>query len=166
MRISIVKGGDARKAEINIRNLNANNAHGIRKAFYKLGKDLRSLTKQEILKKPRSGRTYLVRRGSRIIQHTASRPGEYPASLSGNLQRSVDFNVYGADRMEFGYIEGYDENPSTGFTPKGGVTYGKYLEEGTSRMQARPGLQLSVKKTEGNAREHFETELKKHMSKI
>ena len=70
---------------------------------------------------PRSGRTYLFR-GRR---HTASAAGEMPASRTGKLAGSVGYKT-SRMRVEFG---------ETAF-------YGKYLEDGTPNMAARPHVRI------------------------
>ena len=67
----------------------------------------------------RTGRTYLFR-GRR---HVASAPGEPPARRTGRLSRTVGYTSNN-HRMEFG-----DR-----------ADYGKFLEEGTRRMRARPHI--------------------------
>lgn len=105
---------------------------GIRQGFIKFGSLLQKDLKTEILRKPKSGREYLIRRGGRRFRHIASADGETPANISGRLRRSVDYKVQGASRMEFGYNNSVD--------------YGKYLEFGTSKMGAKTGIQNSIKK--------------------
>lgn len=77
---------------------------------------------------PKSGKTY--RRGN--VTHRASAPGQYPASDTGVLASSVRMIMpsAGSIRGEVGT----------------NVTYGKYLEFGTSKMAARPWLLPSFKK--------------------
>lgn len=51
-----------------------------------------------------------------------SSPGDYPGVRSGTLVSSVRYQVIGADELRVGT----------------GVSYARYLEDGTSRMEARP----------------------------
>lgn len=71
---------------------------------------------------PKTGRTY--RRGN--VAHTASAPGQYPASNAGILASSV--------RMELPTTANMTGRVGTA------VAYGPMLEFGTSRMAARPWL--------------------------
>lgn len=107
---------------------------GMRQGLYKFGSLLRDDIRIEILKKPKSGKEYLVRRGGRRFRHIAAADGETPANISGKLRRSVDFKVSGANEMQFGYDNSVD--------------YGKYLEQGTRKMGAKPGLLNSINKNQ------------------
>lgn len=71
---------------------------------------------------PKSGRTYI--RGG--VAHTASAPGQYPASDTGRLASGV--------RMELPTLSNITGRVGTA------VAYGPMLEFGTSRMAARPWL--------------------------
>lgn len=119
---------------------------GIRQGFFSLGKDLKASANEDILRKPKKGRTYIVRGPSgRKRRHVASAPGESHANLSGKARRSIGWKVYGAERMEFGYGGGPETPPD----------YVDYLERGTSRMAARPSIGNSVSKNIRNAEVHF-----------
>lgn len=76
---------------------------------------------------PKSGRVY-TRKG---VSHRASAPGQYPASDTGGLSSSVRKVLPTAGNL-------------TGEVGTN-VTYGKYLEFGTSKMAARPWLLPSFK---------------------
>ena len=69
---------------------------------------------------PKSGRIY--KRGN--ITHQASSPGQYPASNTGRLVSSVEIEGIGTNVVRVGTA----------------LTYGAYLEFGTSEMSARPWL--------------------------
>ena len=118
---------------------------GIRRSFYLLGKDLIRTAKQSIIKGPKSGKLYRIT--GRKNRHRASSPGEAPANLTGNLQKSVDFVVHGSDQMIFG----------AGNTD---INYAGYLEEGTKRMAERPYLKKSLEENERNAEKYFERGIK------
>jgi len=116
--------GDFRLKEIQIRTRRA-----LRQGMYRIGKDLESTLKRDILKKPKSGRTYTYRTASgRRRKHIASAPGETVANRSGNYRRSVGFKV-GHEKIEFG----------------AGAEYAGFLENGTPRMGARPSLKNTIK---------------------
>ena len=99
---------------------------GFRLAFYNIGKENTRYAKEIIKVGPKTGRLYRI--PGRKRRHRASAPGEAPANLTGNLRKGVDFEVKGPYQMEFG-----DQ-----------VFYGKFLEEGTKRMEPRPHLKKSV----------------------
>lgn len=142
-----------------IKNSHKITREGIRKAFYYIGNDLRRTTQESILSGPKTGRTYLIRIGGRKINHTASAPGEAPANFTGNLRKSIGFEVRGGDKLEFGSRSG---PPAAGLSPKQSVAeYSKYLELGTSKMAARPYLKPSITKNQQNAKQHFEREIER-----
>lgn len=105
---------------------------GIRQGLFKAGRRLHKEFNTEVLRKPKSGRTYLVRRGKTRRRHVASAPGETPANLSGAYRRSAGFKLVGDKRLVFG-----------AGSPK--VPYAKWLEDGTRKMEPRPGLGNAVK---------------------
>jgi HK97 gp10 family phage protein len=90
---------------------------------------------------PATGKIYR-RRG---VTHQTSAPGEYPASDTGRLANSVEFDVSQVGRTEA--IVGTN------------LVYGRYLEFGTSRMAARPWLLPSFQK----ATQRVETLLKREL---
>lgn len=97
-----------------------------RQSLYSIGKEMEKVVKDGIKNPPKTGRTYRYR-GRR---YRASAPGQYPANRSGNLRRSVEFNVEGKKFVKVGTD----------------VEYGRFLEDGTRRMARRPFLELSRKK--------------------
>lgn len=149
----------SRKVIINIEGLRQLSTRSIRQAFYRIGKDLKATAAELILEKPKHGRFYWVMIRGRRRLHQASAPGEAPANMTGNLRRSLDFEVVGADRLEFGYRENFDKSKGRG------VIYGRRLEEGDDKISPRPGLLLSVKRNERNAIKHFEEQLKRAFKK-
>lgn len=87
---------------------------GIRKGYYNAGKQLVKYLRKEIMdKSKKTGRIYYYQDivKSKVIneskavfkikKHQASAKGEFPANLSGNLKRSIDFHVDGL-RLVFG----------------------------------------------------------------
>jgi len=113
------------------RQMGSNTKTGTRQGLYKFGSLLYKELRADILRR-KNGKQYIVRRGTTRGRHIASAVGETPANLSGNLRRSVDFKVQGSSNMEFGYDKSVD--------------YGKYLESGTKKMGARPGLKNNIDK--------------------
>ena len=97
---------------------------GARIALTEIGRENVVHTKGLIMKPPKTGKFYRFKGGI----HRASAPGQPPANRSGALLSSTRFRVYGWHRMEFGYH----------------APYGKYLEDGTSKMEARPALSRTV----------------------
>jgi len=123
---------------------------GIRQGFFRLAKDLHGTANEDILRKPKKGKTYIVRGPSgRKRRHVASAPGESHANLSGKLRRSMGWKVSGAKLMEFGYGAGPETAPD----------YAPFVENGTRRMAARPSLGNSVRKNIRNGELHFVREV-------
>jgi hypothetical protein len=174
MTINLRIDPENRKVKVQIDELAKRSNVGIRKGFYYLGRDLVATSKKLIRKKPKTGRTYFIRKviGGRLVRHVASAPGEAPARITGALLNSLDFNVSGADRMEFGSkrkTQFLQRAIGAGFTVRGtrktNIEYPKFLELGTKKMAKRPYLLPSIKNNQRNAREHFEREMKKALSK-
>lgn len=108
---------------------------GQRQFWFALGKSLLKSFNAAVLAKPRNGRIYKIRRGRTTRKHVASQPGESPANLSGTYRKSAGYQIRGASEMLFGARAGY-----SGF-----------LENGTRKMEPRPGLGNAVKETEGES---------------
>ena len=125
---------------------------GIRRGFYRLGTGLVKELRQVMLKKNKRGRVYTRRiRGGARRRHVSSAPGQTPASLTGNYRNNIGYQIRGATQLEFGV--------------RNGAKYAKFLEEGTGKMGARPGLRNTVKATRRNARTFFETALDSELNK-
>lgn len=119
-----------------------------RDGFFGYMAALKKGASKEILRKPKSGTTYLVRtRGGKRKRHVASAPGETHANLTGRLRRSLSWKVHGWEKAEFGY--GVSTNAQNK-APK----YGAFLELGTRFMSPRPSLINAVKAT--NRDVHFD----------
>ena len=119
-------------------------AIGIRRGFFDLGYDLQEKARKNITTRGKTGRLYRVK--GRTRRHRASAPGQTPSNLSGNLKKGTHFQVRGFDLMEFGY--------------DGKTKYGKFLEEGTRKMDPRPNLSPTVTEMNANAHGHFERRIK------
>lgn len=137
--ISIEKGPDFHRFEIAITSLSRNTRQGIRNGWRKIGQELKEDLIEET-KKPKSGRLYRIKRKS----HRASAPGETAARITGKYGRSASYIPRG-DELEFGVSS----------------PYGGYLEHGTSKMDARPGLQNSIKNKQNSFPSTMEAEIMK-----
>lgn len=73
-----------------------------------------------------AGRVYII--GGKA--HVASKAGDSPNNLSGELSKSIRFEIEG-NILEFG---AGDER----------INYAKYLEVGTSKMDSRPNYTKSI----------------------
>ena len=118
---------------------------GIRKAWFAVGKDLIASANKAVLKRPRQGRVYIVRSPSgRRRRHRASRPGESHANLTGQLRKSIQWKVRGRD-LDFGY----------GIAKANAPPYAQFVENGTTRMEARPTLLNAINENRRNAEQHL-----------
>lgn len=106
----------------------------IRLALTEVGRENSRHSQMLIKNPPKTGRFYKFRGRP----HRASAPGQPPADRSGDLRRTSGYRVYGSSKMEFG-----DRMP-----------YGKFLEEGTSKMRPRPHLKRTVRE---KSRDNFVT---------
>lgn len=131
---------------------------GLRIGAYISGKEMTGFLKKEMTKKGRGGRRYLIYRGlgGRLLKsprlHQASSPNEYPAVISGNFRKSIDFLVKGYSRLEFG-------SGANGLAAK----YAKALEFGTSKMTARKPVGRVVKMFENKVSTNLTREINKQM---
>lgn len=120
---------------------------GVRQAWFKTGRILLTQVQKDILHKPKSGRVYRLRKGKRLVTHTASAPGETPANFTGVYRKSMGFQIQGWRRMEFG-------------SRSGSAPYAKYLETGTSRMKARPGIGNALSSQENRVRSEIDNAIR------
>lgn len=138
-----------------IGNIDNNTRRAIRQTWFKLGKDLKVEANKEILRKPKSGRLYIIRtRSGRRRRHVASAPGETHANLTGRARRSLSWKVHGTDRMDFGY------GVSTTAANQAPV-YAEFLEFGSVRMAPRPSLQNAIAAVKSHTEVHFNEEMLK-----
>ena len=121
---------------------------GIRAAWFQYAKDLKAEANRAILAKDKAGRVYIIRdRAGRRRRHRASAPGQSHANRTGALRRSLSWQVFGDTQMDFGY--------GASATTAGAPRYAKFVEEGTSRMEARPSLENAVSATQANLERAF-----------
>jgi hypothetical protein len=161
--IKITASPENNKIIVQINNIAKASKEGIRKAFYFIGKDLVQTGNELILDQDKNGELYVKRLGGRLVRHRASSPGQPPANFTGNLRKSLGFDVRGSEQLEFGSRSG---PPAAGVSPKQNVAdYAKDLEVGSSKVEARPYLKPSVKLNERNSYTHFETQLKREITK-
>lgn len=127
----------------------------IRQFWFLTGHDMFDAARSEILKKPKGGRTYRIRKrpGAPIRRHVASAPFETHAQLSGEARDSIGFKIHGSSRMVFGYGASV-KKPA----PK----HGAFLEFGTigfkkvGPMAARPSLSDAIDRMEGRAQRNLD----------
>ena len=130
----------------------------IRQTWFRAGKDLKAEANREILRRPKSGRTYIVRgRGGRRRRHVASKPGETHANLRGDLRRSLSWKVRGTDRMDFGY--------GVSTTARNAAPDYAEIEFGLGRVKARPSLKNAIDATQRNIERHFVEEMDRRLKR-
>lgn len=150
--MSIKLDTGSRKAVAKIRNLKKLTKRGIEFAAYTSGRGLVKATSDEILAKPKGGRTYVSRtRSGSKRRHVASAPGETHANFSGMLRKSLDFKVSHI-QLEFGYGVRRGDAPDYAF-----------IEFGTVNMGPRPSIQNGIKSQERNIEKNFEREIGKRI---
>lgn len=111
----------------------------MRHGWYGLMRAIRDEARKEILRRPKGGRTYIIRTksGKRHRRHVASAPFETHANITGKTRKSIGFKVHGTERAEFGY--GASGRSQT-------TEWGEYLEFGTRNMAPRPSLANAIDK--------------------
>lgn len=116
-----------------------------RTGLYRVGKMLTKKARDGIKQGPKTG-NYYPYKGRR---KRASSPGQFPANRSGELRRSIDFDIDGAHLMTFG----------------ANTEYAGYLEEGTENMIKRPYLIKVMRKNRQETRnilsKAFDEEMKR-----
>jgi hypothetical protein len=117
-----------RKTFGTIRNASKRFHAGIRRGLHEIGVENRRHLRKLIRDKNKTGRLYTIR--GKI--HQASAPGEAPANLTGALANTAGFKVSGHYQCEFGDRQ----------------EYGKYLEDGTSKMKPRPHVGRTAEEKE------------------
>lgn len=144
--VSLKQSGDTKRTFQRLEIIEATTRRAVRQAWFGLGKDLKSTANKEILRKPKGGRTYIVRGPSgRKRRHVASAAGETHANRSGALRKSVSWKVHGTDSMEFGYGLVKSEDPK----------YAPFVEFGTRKMAARPSLLNAINESDSVVQREF-----------
>ena len=138
-----------RQMVANLNGLEGATRQGARQGLYKAGRSLKATANKNILEKPKSGRTYLVRRGKsgRRFRHVASAAGESFANSSGAARRTLGFDVRGGSQLEFGFRR----NAKTEYT--------KILED--ENKLNRPALKIAIQQNQRNIVRHLENEIRK-----
>ena len=149
-RITVKSNRGSERVFRQLNNLDKGWRKAIRQMWFGLADDMKNRANSEILRKPKSGRVYIIRRGGRRRRHVASAPGETHANLTGRLRKAIGWKVHGNDELSFGY-------GVTGPSPK----YDEFVEFGTSKMSARPSLENAINFAQANAELRFSSAMKK-----
>lgn len=109
----------------------------------------------------KTGRSYRVSRGiggkklQRSRLHIASAPSETPGVITGEFRKSIDFLVRGNRNLEFG-------SGSNGLAG----AYAKFLEEGTSKMEARKPVGRTVEKLKSTVKSKLTIQVNKQINNL
>lgn len=143
----------SRKAIALIKNLRRLTKEGVEYAAWQSAKQLQQATSQQILQRPKGGRTYIRRDSAgRGRRHTASAPGETHANRTGRLRKALSYKVSSTE-IEFGY----------GVTKNDAPEYAGFVEFGTRRMLARPSLQNGIASQRRNFQNNFDRQIGKRL---
>lgn len=120
----------------------------IRESFDTWGKELVRNTENTILNTPKYGRWYPSGNITKLPRdkHRASAPKQTPAFYKGKYFKGLGYVSSGTE-LEFGNT----------------VKYASYLEEGTSKMEERPGLKNSIEATQRNFRIYYDASLRRNL---
>lgn len=135
----------------------------IRQFWFLTGHDFRNESRAEILRRPKSGRTYRLTKGEhktgkrkgqrRRVKHVASAPFETHANFTGLTRRSIGFKIVGQTRMMFGYGIA-SAKPATEWAPH--LEFGTIGFKKVGPMAARPSLSAAIDMMEGKAQHNFD----------
>ena len=154
--MSIAIDQQSRTAVLTLERLSQLTSSGIKHASFVSGRGLVRATSDEIIRKPKGGRTYIIRdRAGRRRRHVASAAGETHANMSGKLRCSLGFKA-GVNQLEFGY------GVQKGDAPE----YAEWVEFRTGKMKARPSLQNGIKSQRRNFQNNFEREISKRLEGV
>lgn len=113
------------------------------------------------MRKPKTGRHYRVYIGiggkklRRPRIHIASSAHETPGVITGEFRDSIDFLVRGDENLEFG-------SGSNGLAG----AYAKFLEEGTSKMEARKPVGRTVEKLKSTVKTKLTVQVNKQIKNL
>jgi hypothetical protein len=131
MSVTVTVHKRSKQVLIDLGNHDRRFTRGIREALHDIGQ-LHVEEIQRLLNTgPKTGRIY--KRPGRP-DHRASAPGQAPATDTGDLSKSVDYEAR-ADQLEVGDRE----------------SYGRWLEDGTKRMKPRPHVGVAANNIAGDA---------------
>ena len=148
MRAKIVLAYKSKKVLVKLYQMEQRNKKAIHDALFEIGKENVKYC-QDLMLEKKTGRIYNIKG----IEHQASAPGEAPALRSGNLFRSIDYEVRGSSEMEFGDKSQSDKAP-----------YGLFLEEGVpqNNLDPRPHIGRTVEDRQKEALNSFNSHIKKN----
>ena len=127
-------------------NIAINTRFGLEKAWWRSGRSIDGRFKKAVVSKNKKGRVYILRsnnsrqdgtRSTRRFKHRASAPGQTPASRppaagGGEYRKGFGFNVRNERELVVG----------------NSAPHALWLEEGTLKMRARPGLGNAIQSSQ------------------
>ena len=127
-----------------LENIADNTRFGLERAHYRSGKTIIKKFNEQVLAKNKTGIIY-IRKDSigRRRRHQAAADGESPANRTGFYRKSGGFIVSGPKQLVIG-----DSAPYAGF-----------LETGTKRMGAKPGLLNAIRSSEKDILNSYTAEI-------
>ncbi len=150
IRLDIVAPDSNIRAIESAESIAARTRFGVEKALWHSGKDIHAEFNRQVLAKNKTGRLYIRRiKGGARRRHIASAPGETPANRTGAYRKGFGFSVDGAHQLAVG-VAGATDRPEE--VPL-------WLEVGTRRMKARPGLANSIKASERDIIRNLSSEI-------
>ena len=144
--IEIVNPAGASRFFESAENLAARTHFGVEKSLWKSGKGVVGEFNKQVLAKDKKGRIYIRRNaaGSRR-RHRASAAGQTAANRTGFYRKRTSFIV--------------NQGASPQLTIGNSAEYAGFLELGTSRMKARPGLLNSINASQRDIMRNFTTDI-------
>lgn len=157
--MSITASTNSKRILKSLKKIEPKTLRGIRQAFYQVGKSLKRNADNAILRGQKTGRTYVIRRGSIRRRHRASAPGEAWANISSvkkSARGTIDYNVFGGTHMTF--FAGTNSKNQAG-------SHAFYLEKGTRKMRRRPALENALNEEERNIEKYLGRHIIKEVKK-
>lgn len=133
---------------------------GIRRGFFRAGRVIVKEARRSIIQGPKTGK--LRRITGRLQRHRASAPGEPPANLTGQLQKSTGFLIRGSSEMILG-SGGADGIIHANANEN--VQYARRLELGDDVIAQRPFLIRAIKNKQKDTERAFEDGMKELLTK-
>ena len=144
--IEIVNPAGASNFFESVENIQANTHFGIERAFWQSGKDIKGEFNKQVLARNKTGHIYIRRNSAGARRrHRASAPDETPANITGFYRRS------------FGFVVNQGVSPQ--LTIGNSAEYAGFLELGTTRMKARPGLLNSINSSQRDIIRNLTTDI-------
>jgi len=160
MKVEFKLVGPSEETLAAIKNNAPNVRQAIRQTFFRMGRDLKKKTNDDILdKSTKTGRYYWVYRGKGGVRlkrrrlHRASAPLQTHANLTGALRESIGWKTKGTEELEFGYGL---TRPAPEYAKD--VEFGHRARNGTN-VEKRPSLRNNIEKNQASFEKYFKEAL-------